>query len=477
MRFHTLSVVVAVVLLTSCAGPSPEPRSALPPPSKATAPPDYRLLKGFTEALWIVQSQYIEGLETRPLVIHALRGVDRQLKSRGVGVAVTEQAVIVSHRDGAAAETLSLPLLPPDPNVPMADVDVVARAVAFLEGRSGLGLDEVRDALVHGLMDADPEGSYVDLKRQFEVPGVASPDLATAGLDITRRAGTLTVIAPVDGAPAFRAGVQPGDRIVKIDGVSTTEVSLPDGMRAMRGKPGSKVMLTVLRDGWTEAKDIEITREPVRVVPVQSQDLADGITQIKVRAFQAQTARDVLARLERGGMKGVILDLRGNAGGGFTAAGEVSEIFLDEGRLVAYTESRVKTHDQRFTTTAKRVYRSIPMVVVVNHGTAAGAEIVAGALQDWGRAQLVGTRTFGRASIQTFVPLSDGTALRLTTSEWFTPKGRSVRGKGLAPDLTVEAGDATPITATTTSSETLARDKQLAAAIAHLKSLIARQGR
>ena len=122
-------------------------------------------------------------------------------------------------------------------------------------------------------------------------------------------------------------------------------------------------------------------------------------------------------------MKGVILDLRGNAGGVLTAAVEVSEIFLDEGRLVAYTESRVKKHDQRFTTTAKRVYRSIPMVVVVNHGTAAGAEIVAGALQDWGRAQLIGTRTFGRASIQTIIPLSDGTALRLTTSEWFTPKG------------------------------------------------------
>ena len=468
MRFHTLSVVVAVALLTSCAGPSPEPRSALPPPSKATAPPDYRLLKGFTEALWIVQSQYIEGLETRPLVIHALRGVDRQLKSRGVSVAVTDRAVIVSHRDaGAAAETLTLPLLPPDPNAPMEDVDVVARAVAFLEGRSGLGLDEVRDALIHGLMDADPEGSYVDLKRQFEIPGAASPDLATAGLDITRRAGTLTVIAPVDGAPAFRAGVQPGDRIVKIDGVSTTEVSLPDAMRGMRGKPGSKLTLTVMRDGWTEARDIEITREPVRVLAVQSQDLTDGITQIKVRAFQAPTARDVLARLEKGGMKGVILDLRGNAGGALTAAVEVSEIFLDEGRLVAYTESRVKKHDQRFTTTAKRVYRSIPMVVVVNHGTAAGAEIVAGALQDWGRAQLVGTRTFGRASIQNIVPLSDGTALRLTTSEWFTPKGRSVRGKGLTPDLTVEAA----------SGETPARDAQLTAAVAHLKSLIARQGR
>ena len=478
MRTHGVAVIVAVALLAACAGPPA--RSPLPPPSKTTAPPDYRLLKGFTEALWIVQGQYVEAVGTRPLVVLALRGVERQLKSRGVSVDVTDQAVTVTHREaGAAAETLTLPLAPADPATPYEDVAVVARAVAFLEGRSGLGLDEVRDALIHGLMDADPEGSYLDLKRQFEVQGVASGDIAATGLDFTRRAGTLTVVSSIDGAPAFRAGVQPGDRVLKIDGISTQGVSLPDAVRGMRGKPGTKITLTVIRDGWTVAKDIEITRERIRVLPVHSQELGDGIVHVRLRDFPSQTARDLVQLLTRleGGMKGLILDLRNNPGGAVTTAVEVSEIFLEEGRLVAYTEGRVQKNDTRFSSSAKKGYRAVPMAVLVNLGTSGGSEIVAGALQDAGRARLIGTRTFGRASIQTIIPLSDGTALRLTTAEWFTPKGRSVRGKGLVPDLTVEASEGPSITGGTMSDEILARDGQLTAAFAHVRSLIVRQGR
>ena len=478
MRAHDVSVVVAVTLLTACAGPvAPSPPSA----SKAAAPPEYRLLKGFAEALWIVQSQYVEPMETRPLVVLALRGAARQLKSRGVSIHVADHAVTVSYREaGAAAQTVTLPLPPADPTAPYGDVDVVAHAVAFLEGRSGLGLDEVRDALIHGLMDADPEGSYLELKREFEVQGVPTAEVAATGLDFTRRAGMLTVVSSIDGAPASRAGVQPGDRIVKIDGVSTQDVSLPDAVRGMRGKPGSTITLTVIRDGWTVAKDIEITRERIRVLPVHSQELGDGIVHVKLRDFPLQTARDLvqlLTKLERGGMKGLILDLRNNPGGALTAAIEVSEIFLEEGRLVAYTEGRVQKHDTRFTSSAKKGYRALPMVVLVNQGTSAGSEIVVGALQDAGRARLVGTRTFGRASIQTIIPLSDGTALRLTTAEWFTPEGRSVRGKGLTPDLIVDAIEGPSITGGTIAEELLARDGQLTAAFAHVRSLIVRQGR
>jgi carboxyl-terminal processing protease len=458
-------MAVAVALLTACAGPqASQPARSGPAPTAASAPPEYRLLKGFTEALWIVQSQYLQPVETRPLIVLALRGADRQLRSRGVSIHVSDQGVTVAHRaPGAPQQTVTLPLPPPDPTTPVGDVDVVANAVAFLEGRPGIALDEVRDALIHGLMDADPEGSYLELKRQFEVQGVVRGDIAAAGLDFTRRDGTLTVIGAVDGAPAFRAGVQPGDRVVKIDGVPTKETSLPDVARGMRGVPGSKVTLSVIRDGWAEPKDIQITREQIRLLPVSGEDLGQGIVHVKLREFQTQTPRDLvqlLARHEKDGMKGVILDLRNTPGGAVTAAVEVAELFLDDGRLVAYTESRVKKNDTRYSATAKKGYRTLPLAVLVNHGTSAGSEIVAGALQDWSRAQLIGTRTFGRASIQTIIPLADGTALRLTTGEWFTPKGRSVRAQGLTPDITVVAADA-----------------QLASALARVRSLIPGQGR
>ena len=239
----------------------------------------------------------------------------------------------------------------------------------------------------------------------------------------------------------------------------------------VRGRP----IADVLRDGWTEAKDIVITREQIRLLPVQSQDLGNGIVHVKLRDLQPAASRDLvqlLARLEKDGMKGLILDLRNNPGGSVAAAVEVAEIFVDDGRLVTYTEGRVRAQE-RFSSRAKQGYRALPMAVLVNHGTSAGAEIVAGALQDWGRASLIGVRTFGRASIQTIVPLADGTALRLTTAEWFTPKGRSVREKGLTPDVVV-AHEGPPATAGT-AEEMLAHDRQLAAAFAHVRSVVGKR--
>ena len=248
-------------------------------------------------------------------------------------------------------------------------------------------------------------------------------------------------MAPIEGTPAYRAGLQTGDRIIKIDGLATKDLQLSDAVKRMRGKPGSKVTITVAREGWSEPKDVELVREQIRVQSVRAHDLGGGIAYIKLRQFQEQSPGDMATALEKAakaGMKALVLDLRNNPGGLLTAAVEVTEEFVDDGKLVVYTEGRVRNQNMRFSAHAKKSYPNLPMVVLVNQGSASASEIVAGALQDWGRAIVVGTPTFGKGSVQTIIPLSDGSGLRLTTAKYYTPKGRSIHGKGIAPDIVVE---------------------------------------
>jgi carboxyl-terminal processing protease len=263
------------------------------------------------------------------------------------------------------------------------------------------------------------------------------------GIEITLRDDVLTVVTPSEGTPAYRAGVQPGDRIVKIEGISTKDMQLTDAVKRMRGKPGSKIVISLMREGWTEPKDFTITREQIRVQSVKSAELEPGIEYIRLRQFQEQTGNDIETALEKysKGKKiaGLVLDLRNNPGGLLTASVEVSEKFLEPGKLIVYTEGRVRNQNMRFQASGKRVYSDFPIVVLVNQGSASASEIVAGALQDWGRAVVLGTQSFGKGSVQTIIPLSDGSGLRLTTAKYYTPKGRSIHGKGITPDIIVEA--------------------------------------
>jgi carboxyl-terminal processing protease len=262
------------------------------------------------------------------------------------------------------------------------------------------------------------------------------------GIEITLKDDILTVVAPIEGTPAFRAGIHPGDRIVKIEGITTKDMQLTDAVKRMRGKPGSKVTISIVREGWTEPKDFDITREQIRVQSVKNSQIEPGIEYIRLRQFQEQTAADLESSLEKdvkdGKIQGLILDLRNNPGGLLTSSVEVAEKFLDAGKLVVYTEGRVRNQNMRFQANAKRVFSDFPIVVLVNQGSASASEIVAGALQDWGRAVVLGTQTFGKGSVQTIIPLSDGSGLRLTTAKYFTPKGRSIHGKGITPDILVE---------------------------------------
>jgi carboxyl-terminal processing protease len=299
----------------------------------------------------------------------------------------------------------------------------------------------IYSAIKGTLRGLDPHSSFLDPESYREMQVETSGSFGGLGIEITLRDDILTVVAPIEGTPAYRAGIQPGDRIVKIDGIVTKDMQLSDAVKRMRGKPGSKVTIAVGREGWTEPKDFDITREQIRVQSVRTHDLSNGIGYLRVRQFQEQTAHDVEAALDKfakSGTKAMVLDLRNNPGGLLTSAVEVAEKFLEDGKLVVYTEGRVRNQNMRFSAHAKKPLSTIPMVILINQGSASASEIVAGALQDYNRAVLVGTQTFGKGSVQTIIPLSDGSGLRLTTAKYFTPKGRSIHGKGIAPDIVVE---------------------------------------
>jgi carboxyl-terminal processing protease len=301
--------------------------------------------------------------------------------------------------------------------------------------------DLIYSAIKGTLRGLDAHSSFLDPDSYKEMQVETSGSFGGLGIEITLRDDMLTVVSPIEGTPAYRAGLQTGDRIVKIDGLVTKDMQLPDAVKRMRGRPGTKVTISVVREGWTEPKDFEITREQIRVQSVRSHDLGGGVAYVKLRQFQEQSPGDLAAALDRSskaGMKALILDLRNNPGGLLTAAVEVTEEFIDDGKLVVYTEGRVRNQNMRFSAHAKKSYPALPMVVLVNQGSASASEIVAGALQDWGRAIVVGSQTFGKGSVQTIIPLSDGSGLRLTTAKYFTPKGRSIHGKGITPDIVVE---------------------------------------
>jgi len=335
----------------------------------------------------------------------------------------------------------------------------------------------IYSAIKGTLRGLDPHSSFLDPESYREMQVETSGSFGGLGIEITLRDDILTVVSPIEGTPAYRAGLAAGDRIVKIDGLATKDMQLADAVKKMRGKPGTKVTISVVREGWTEPKDFEIQREQIRVHSVRTQDLGGGIGYVKLRQFQEQTAHDLdqaLEKFAKDGMKAIVLDLRNNPGGLLTSAVEVTEKFVEDGKLVVYTEGRVRNQNMRFSAHAKKAYNTIPMVVLVNQGSASASEIVAGALQDYGRAIVVGVQTFGKGSVQTIIPLSDGSGLRLTTAKYFTPKGRSIHGKGITPDIVVEVPkdpNGKPPQPSLDPAEEMKKDVQLQRALDVIKTM------
>lgn len=298
----------------------------------------------------------------------------------------------------------------------------------------------------------DPFSQFMDPDEYREIKTETEGQFGGVGIRMTVEDEWLTVQTPLPGSPAYRLGILPKDRVAEIDGESARDMSMADALRKLRGAAGTKVKLGILRgpDGAAEGEwkrlDFEVTRELVKIDSVQSMKLDGGVGYVRIAEFSAKTAEDTadaVAKLKKDGASSVILDLRNNPGGLLSAAVEVASLFLGDGKLVVYTQGRKADNRQDFTTALKAPYPTMPLVVLVNEGSASASEIVAGAMQDHKRAVIVGERSFGKASVQSVIPLGDGSGLRLTVARYYTPAGRSIhrdektKTGGITPDIVV----------------------------------------
>ena len=297
------------------------------------------------------------------------------------------------------------------------------------------------EGAINGMLTSlDPHSAYLtpDLYRELQVDTQGS--FGGLGIEITVKNGILTVVSPIEDTPAFRAGLKPGDQILKIEGEFTKDMSLVEAVKKMRGPRGTKVMLTLRREGVAELLDIPVTREIIQIQSVKSRPLDKGYGYVRLTQFQERTDEDLekaitkIRKANNDQLEGLVLDLRNNPGGLLTQAVRVSDLFVDSG-LIVYTDGRLESQKQRYYAHKRKDRVECPMVVLVNGGSASAAEIVAGALQDHRRALILGTQTFGKGSVQTILPLGDNSALRLTTARYYTPRGRSIQATGITPDI------------------------------------------
>ena len=301
----------------------------------------------------------------------------------------------------------------------------------------------LRDAIQGMLVGLDPHSSFLDAEAFRQMRLSSEGKFNGLGLEIAIEDGLIRVIAPIDDTPAERAGIQPGDLIIRLDGVSAQGMGLPDALQGMRGVPGSEVVLTISR-GDNEVFDVKLVRALIEVAEVKSEMLGDGFGYLRIASFQGDTGanlRDGIEQLEQqngGALKGLVLDLRNNPGGVLYGAVDVSDAFLNSGVIVS-TRGRNADANYRFRATTDDLLDDAPMVVLVNRGSASASEIVAGALQDHKRAIIMGTRTFGKGSVQTMIPIDNGGALKLTTARYYTPSNRSIQARGIVPDIIIEA--------------------------------------
>ena len=295
---------------------------------------------------------------------------------------------------------------------------------------------------IRGMLSGlDPHSAYV-IENDFDtLQENTTGEFGGLGIEVGRENGYIKVISPIDNTPADKAGIEAGDLIIQIDGRPTRQILPQEAADLMRGAPGSEVTITVAREGQ-EPFDLTVTREIIAITSVRSRMLEPGYAYLRISQFRVNTSNELEKEIEElyaenDEIKGLVLDLRNNPGGVLQASVGVVDAFIDQGRIV-YTEGRIEGNDMEFMATTNTVAGDVPLVILINNGSASASEIVAGALQDHARAIVMGTRSFGKGSVQTVMPLGEQRAIKLTTSLYFTPSGRSIQAQGIDPDIVVE---------------------------------------
>ncbi|AFM22825.1 S41 family peptidase [Desulfomonile tiedjei] len=302
--------------------------------------------------------------------------------------------------------------------------------------------DLIQGAITGMLQSLDPHSSYMTEEMFKELQVETKGEFEGLGIEITLENGVLTIISPIEDTPAFKAGLKPGDKIIKIDGEPTKNITLVKAVKKMRGPKDSKVTLTIMREGFKKFKDFEISRAKIHVKSVKKELIEPGYPYVRIANFQETTETDLADAIKDYGeddkIKGLVLDLRNNPGGLLDQAWKVSNLFVDRNALIVYTDGRAKDQRMDFRATKSGKHYKFKIAVLINKGSASASEIVAGALQDYDRAVVFGTKSFGKASVQTIIPLGNGSGLRLTTAYYYTPKGRHIQKTGIHPDVDLE---------------------------------------
>jgi len=307
-----------------------------------------------------------------------------------------------------------------------------------------VGDKKLLEDAIHGMLAGlDPHSAYLNPESFKEMRIGTEGKFGGLGIEVTMENGFIKVVAPIDDTPAEKAGLKSGDVITRLDGTPVKGMSLNDAVKHMRGKPDTDIRLTVIREGESKPLEFVITRAVIKITSVKGQMIEPGYAYVRLSQFQAGTADSLRRKLSKlkeeasGELKGLILDLRNNPGGVLNGAIAVSDMFISNGLIVS-TRGRLEDSTVEYTATPNDYLKNSPMVVLVNGGSASASEIVAGALQDHGRAIILGTKTFGKGSVQTILPIDNGAALKITTARYYTPSGRSIQETGIIPDVVTE---------------------------------------
>ncbi len=297
----------------------------------------------------------------------------------------------------------------------------------------------IQGALTGMLQSLDPYSEYLNEDMFKELQAETTGEFGGLGIEISLESGMLTIVSPIEDTPAYEAGLKPGDKILKIDGETTKNITLLKAVKQMRGRPGTKVTLTIMRDGSTGFKDYTLVRAIIHVHSVKTQILEEGYPYVKIISFQGSTDTNLAKAIkDMGGdekIRGMVFDLRNDPGGLLDQAWKVAGLFLEKGALIVYTDGRTKDQQTEFRATGAGKHYEFKIAVLINEGSASASEIVTGALQDHDRALIFGTKSFGKASVQTIIPLGSETGLKLTTAYYYTPKGRHIQKIGIVPDV------------------------------------------